>query len=46
VSTTLSTNAGRLSQLDKQSQLKLKIACDYINAEVAKVRWRILTVGA
>jgi hypothetical protein len=46
VTATVRTTGGRLSQLDKQSQLKLKLACDYINAQVAKVRRRILTVGA
>lgn len=45
MSTTVSTTVGRLSQLDTQSQLKLKVACDYINAEVSKVRRRIVTVG-
>jgi hypothetical protein len=44
VSTTVSTRVGRVSQLDRESQLKLEAACNYINAEVAKVRGRIFTV--
>jgi hypothetical protein len=45
VSVAVNTSVGRVSQLDTQSQLKLKVACDYINAEVSKVRGRIITVG-
>ncbi|HEY9230469.1 MAG TPA: DUF3137 domain-containing protein [Gemmatimonadaceae bacterium] len=41
-----STTVGRLSTLDGAARAKLASACDYINAEVAKVRSRIFTVGA
>ena len=42
----VNTQVGRFAQLDTQSQGKLKAACDYINAEVSKVRRRIFSVGA
>ena len=45
MSVAVNTAVGRFSQLDTQSQLKLKVACDYINAEVSKVRRRIVTAG-
>jgi hypothetical protein len=45
VSATVSTTVGQFGKLDKQAQLKLKVACDYINAEVTKVRRRVVTFG-
>lgn len=43
---TASSSVGRLSQLDKGTLAKLKAGCNYINAEVAKVRGRILIVAS
>jgi hypothetical protein len=37
---------GRISQLDQSTLLKLQAGCNYINAEVKKVRSRVLTVAA
>lgn len=36
---------GRISQLDKSTLLKLQAGCNYVNAEVEKVRRRVVTVG-
>ena len=43
---TASSSVGRLSQLDKGTLAKLKAGCNYINAEVAKVRGRIVVVAS
>jgi hypothetical protein len=45
VSATVSSTVGRLSQLDRESQAKINAACNYINAEVANVRARVVKVG-
>lgn len=45
MSVTVSSTVGRLSQLDRESQAKINAACNYINAEVAKVRTRVVNVG-
>jgi hypothetical protein len=45
LATPVNTRVGQVSQLDSQSRGKLKAACDYINAEVSKVRNRILSVS-
>lgn len=43
MSATVSTTIGRLNQLDASSRAKLQSACNYINAEVSKVRNRIIS---
>jgi hypothetical protein len=40
-----SSRVGHLSQLDRATQGKLEAACNYINAEIAKVRGRVLKVS-
>lgn len=41
-----SSSVGRLSQLDAETRAKLQAGCNYINAEVTKVRGRILIVAS
>lgn len=43
---TVSSTVGRLSQLDKDTLAKLNAGCNYINAEIAKVRGRITVVAS
>ena len=43
---TSSSSVGRVSQLDGATLMKLQAGCNFINAEVAKVRSRVLTLGA
>ena len=41
-----SSTVGRLSQLDKPTLAKLQAGCNFINAEVGRVRGRIMIVAA
>lgn len=43
---TASSTVGRISQLDKSTVGKLKAGCNFINAEIARVRGRITVVAA
>ena len=36
---------GRISQLDNSTLMKLQAGCNYINAEIAKVRKQVLVVA-
>lgn len=40
-----SSSVGRVSQLDSATLMKLQAGCNFINAEVAKVRGRVINVG-
>lgn len=40
------SSIGRISQLDNSTLMKLQAGCNYINTEIAKVRSRVLKVGA
>jgi hypothetical protein len=39
------SSVGRISQVDKSTLAKLQAGCNYINAEVAKLRKRVVVVG-
>jgi hypothetical protein len=41
-----SSSVGRVSQLDGATLMKLQAGCNFINSEVAKVRGRVLKLGA
>lgn len=43
---TASSSIGRLSQLDRETVAKLQAGCNFINAEIAKVRGRIMIVAS
>ena len=43
---TASSTVGRVSQLDQQTLSKLQAGCNFINAEVSRVRGRIMIVAA
>jgi hypothetical protein len=43
---TVSSTVGHISQLDKETLAKLQAGCSFINAEVSRVRGRIMIVGA
>ena len=43
---TTSSTVGRISQLDTQTLAKLQAGCHFINAEVSRVRGRIMIVAA
>ena len=43
---TVSSTVGRVSQLDTQTLAKLQAGCNFINAEVARVRGRIMIVAS
>ncbi|MGH7638767.1 MAG: hypothetical protein ACREOK_14050, partial [Gemmatimonadaceae bacterium] len=43
---TARSTVGRVSQLDKSTVAKLRAGCNFINAEIARVRGRITVVAA
>lgn len=43
---TVRSTVGRISQLDKSTIAKLRAGCNFINAEIARVRGRITVVAA